>query len=129
MAYEYRTPGLSFGNHTANADYSAASAQYRFVTTDGSKGITYTGDGALAHGVLYNKPASGAAAQVELLGQILKVRAGGTVAAGANVASDANGQAVTATTGEYILGEALEAGVSGQIISVLTFSGGGGLVP
>lgn len=126
MAYEYRARERAFSSHTANADYSADAAQYRFVTTDGSGGVSYTGDGALAHGVLYNKPASGEAAEVALLGDILRVRAGGTIAAGANVASDANGQAVTATSGEVILGECLEGGASGQIISVLTFSGGAG---
>lgn len=121
MAYEVCL--LSFGGWRAASDLSAA--QHHFVTHDGAE-VDLTGDGALAHGVVYNKPAAGEAAAVQLLGGILRVEAGGTIAAGANVASNAAGEAVTATAGEVILGEALEAGADGQIISVLTFSGGAG---
>ena len=45
------------------------------------------------------------------------VRANGTIAKGATVASDANGLAVTTASGVFT---ALEAGVAGQIINVIS---------
>jgi len=46
------------------------------------------------------------------------ISSGGTIARGAAVASNATGQAVTATTGNIILGTATEAAVSGQVITI-----------
>jgi hypothetical protein len=47
-----------------------------------------------------------------------KVQYGGTVTAGDKLASDANGKAVTATTGQSVVGIALVSGVSGDIGSM-----------
>lgn len=76
-------------------------------------------------GVLQNKPGTGSisgvnhAAVVRILG-ISKVIAGGTVAVGDWLTSDANGKAVATTTaGDYVIGRSLNAGSSGDIISVL----------
>jgi hypothetical protein len=52
------------------------------------------------------------------------VEAGGTIAAGAAVQTDANGDALTAATGDVVLGYALEAGVDGQIIAIELIQGG-----
>lgn len=45
-------------------------------------------------------------------------KAGGSIAAGAELATDANGKAVTADEGDYILAIALEAGSSNDVIKV-----------
>ena len=95
--------------------------------------------GEAVFGVLQDKPESGRAGAVAVGGAV-KVIAGGNVAAGAKVKTDANGKAVTATAatvntantgaasdavvGSYVFGTALVAGVSGDIITVeLTHEG------
>ena len=52
------------------------------------------------------------------------VTAGGTIAAGAAVQTDASGDALTAASGDVILGYAREAGVDGQIIEIEMIQGG-----
>lgn len=49
---------------------------------------------------------------------ISKVKLGGTVAGGDEIAFSATGRGVVATTGNYIIGTAQSAGVSGDIIPV-----------
>lgn len=115
------------GNQTretfiAGQDLSAN--QFHFVTMASDGQIDPTGDGAAADGVLVNTPAAqGDAATVVVAGRVI-VEAGGNIAVGANVASNAAGEAVTAATNDIILGKALEAGVDGQIISIDFFRGG-----
>ena len=46
------------------------------------------------------------------------VKAGGTIAKGAEIAADATGKAVTATAGQFVIGTALEAAVEGQLFYV-----------
>jgi hypothetical protein len=104
----------------AGADLSAA--QFRFVTA-GATGVTLTGAGEAADGVLLNDPANDAAATVVVFGRVI-VEAGGTITAGAEVTADADGKVVAATTGDIVLGKALEAGVDGQLISVDFYKGG-----
>ena len=106
--------------YTAGADLSAA--QFHFVTAT-ARSVALTGDGAAADGVLLNNPANGGAATVVVFGRVV-VEAGGTIAAGAQVASNAAGEAVTAATGDIVLGKALEAGVDGQLISIDFYKGG-----
>ena len=75
-----------------------------------------TGDGAKADGVLQNKPAaSGRAATVGIDG-VTKVRVGAAVTAGDDLASDSTGRAVTATTGDIIIGRALEDGSAANVV-------------
>lgn len=101
----------------AGADLSTK--QYYFVSVSADGQIDPTGDGAYAVGVLQNKPAAaGRAATVAIAGKV-KVECGGTVTRGGPVASDANGKAVDAATGDVILGEALETGASGSVIAIL----------
>jgi len=50
------------------------------------------------------------------------VGAAGGIAAGALLASDAAGRAITAATGQYVFGIAREGGVAGQIISARLLS-------
>jgi len=108
-----------FKSFEAGADLSAK--QFYFVSVSADGQIDATGDGAYAVGVLQDKPAAqGRAAQVATtFGDIVKVVCGGTVTRGGPVASDANGAAVNAASGDVILGEALETGASGEIISIV----------
>lgn len=106
--------------YVAGADLSEA--QFRFVTA-GATGVTLTGAGEAADGVVINDPASGGAATVVVFGRVI-VEAGGNILAGAEVTAGANGVVVAATTGDIVLGKAAEAAVSGQLITVDFFKGG-----
>jgi hypothetical protein len=101
----------------ANADLSTK--QNLFVVINSSGNVAVAGDGADADGVLMNEPAAaGRAAEVAISG-IVPVLCGGTVTAGDQVSSSAAGKAVTAGTGDYVLGRATETGADGEIIGVL----------
>lgn len=115
MAYENLKSCLS--GIGASADLSAK--QYFIVVIDSNGQCAVCGDGANASGVLQNKPgAAGRACHISGPGSVTKVEAGGTIAMGANVASDANGNAVTAASGDYILGICVDGGDSGELVSV-----------
>lgn len=103
----------------ASADLSAS--QFRFVSVDSSGQLAVTGAGALTLGVLQDKPAAaGRASEVGLLNGSgrLKVTAGGTVAAGDKVMSDATGRAIVATLANHVNGMALKAAVVGDLIEI-----------
>lgn len=102
----------------ASADLSAK--QFTFVALDAAGKVASPSAGAFADGVLFNNPKSGEPASVALTpGKVLKVKCGGNIAAGAEIATDANGAAITATTSGHIkVGKALEAGVSGRVIEI-----------
>lgn len=115
---------LTMGNATAN--YSAAGI-HRFVVVGASRAVTLAGAGVRPDGVLQNKPTTTEAAVIEPLGRIQKIELGATVADGAEVASDATGRAITATTGDIIAGQVLTGGAVGEFVDCLTFNGGGGV--
>lgn len=98
---------------------SAAITQFRFVTVASGTGkVAHTGAGALATGVaLAATTAADQVLPVAYDGRVM-VAAAGTIAVGGNVASNASGQAVAASTGNIILGVATEAAVNGQLITV-----------
>lgn len=102
----------------AAADYSAK--QYFLVKQTASDTATLAGAGEDVIGVIANKPRSGELASVQSISGSLtiKVVLGGTVAIGAPLKSDANGKAITATTGNKAFGRAMIAGVAGDIIEV-----------
>ena len=102
----------------AGADLSAS--QYRFVEQTNTGAVTVCDTaGEKALGVLQNDPALGQAATIAY-GGIVRVEAGGVIAIGDNIATDALGRAVNATNGQTILGEAMSAtSAAGQIVSVL----------
>ena len=106
------------------AGESLAAAQFKFVTLE-SDGQVDLADSAGENciGILLNSPASGAAATVALTGKVM-VTAGGTIAAGAAVATDAAGDAVTAASTNIIMGYALEAAVDGQTMAIELIQGG-----
>ena len=101
-----------------------SSAQFKFVTLE-SDGEVDLADSAGENcvGVLINDPAAAEAATVVMSGKVM-VTAGDTIAAGAAVATDDSGDAVTASTGNIVMGYATEAGVDGQIIAIELIQGG-----
>ncbi|MEM7806281.1 MAG: hypothetical protein AAF545_15330, partial [Pseudomonadota bacterium] len=101
----------------AGADLSAV--QFHFVVIDSDAQISAAGNGAAAVGVLQNKPAAAGRGASVAVGGVTRVECGGTIAAGADIGSDANGNAVAATTGDTILGVATEGGASGEIIAMI----------
>lgn len=102
----------------AGADLSAK--QFFFVSVAADGQVDPTGDGLLADGVLLNDPAAAGRAAEVCIGGITRVECGTVgVTAGDDIASDANGNAVTAATGDIILGTALETGADGEVISII----------
>lgn len=116
MAFE--CIGSTIPGVEASADLSAD--QFKLVIIDSNGQAALAGAGVAVDGVLQNKPsAQGQAATVWGVGSVSKVVAGAAVAAGAAVTPDASGLAVTAASGDYILGRALEAATaSGDLIAV-----------
>lgn len=105
--------------YLAGADLSAK--QYTFVTSDGDE-VTTTGAGEAATGVLWNDPESGRAASVVRGGEPM-VYAGAAIAVGAEIASDADGKAVTALSTDVILGVARTAATAEDELVTITFYG------
>lgn len=102
----------------ASGDLSAS--QFKFMKVNSSGQAVNSGAGEAAVGVLQDDPRAAGRPAVIAISGVVKVRAGGTIAAGAAVASDADGDAIAATTaGHIVLGTAIVGGASGEIISVL----------
>ena len=99
---------------------SLASYQYSFVKIDSSGLLALPSAGGYAVGVLQEKPTAGSPGSVCSPGNVTKVMCGaGGFNAGGDVATDASGYAVAATSGHYVLGIALEAGVNGFLATIL----------
>jgi hypothetical protein len=119
MAYE--KPGHPKPSVTAAADLSSGK-QFRFVkhTADNAVNVCSAATDCPS-GVLQDGPKSGDPADVMTMG-LTKVIAGGTIAAGDRVGTDANGAAVKLTEGtdttKYIAGRAEQAAVTGDIFTV-----------
>jgi len=114
MAFEgilMNIPGI-----VAGSDLSAK--QFHAVKLTGELAIGVAGSGDLALGVLQNDPLQGDASAVAYAG-VSKVKTGANVAVGNRLAPDASGALVPAGSGDFPIGVALEAGVSGDVISVL----------
>jgi hypothetical protein len=114
MAYEESAVMITV---PANGDLSAS--QFKFVAVNSSGRLVASGAGAGAIGVLQDDPRAAGRPGLVAIGGVVKVKAEGTIAAGAAVASDADGGAVVAASGNVILGTAMTGGVNGDIISVL----------
>jgi hypothetical protein len=83
----------------------------------GTTGIAPAGAAAVVIGVIVQGAAVGMNTTYQFKG-IAKVRLGGTVTMGASIASSAAARGVAATTGQFAIGKAREAGVANQYISV-----------
>lgn len=124
----------SYVNISRPAGADLSTKQYTFVKVNSSGQAVSAAAGEAAIGVLQNEPTSGQTATVQVAG-IAKVKAGGNVTAGARVAADADGKAVTATLGRTntsdagaaadpligsnVMGIALEGGANNDVIAVL----------
>jgi hypothetical protein len=121
MAYENR--GTNLPGIVAAADYSAA--PHRFVSINNAAKAALVAAGARIDGVMENNPVADQAVSIMGPGSVAKVEASAAIALGADVASAADGKAVTAASGNYIAGRALTvAGAAGELVSVwLTLPG------
>jgi len=108
---------VKMASFPANADLSAS--QYCFVSVNSSGKVAVTGDGLSADGILQNDPAAADREAAVAIGGRSKVKLGGTVAAGDDVGSDSTGRAVTAATGDVILGKCVEGGAVNNIGSII----------
>ncbi len=114
MAFEERLETISI-----EAGQDLSTKQYRFMVlaTDGQ--IDPAGTAGLdCIGVLQDKPAAIGRAACVATGGTTKALAGATVAKGAKIATDNVGRAITAATGNYIMGTAITGGAVGEVISV-----------
>jgi hypothetical protein len=94
-------------------------AQYKLITQAGA--LAGAGVPAFA---LQDKPNTGQNGTIALAG-ISKVVYGATVALGAKLASNASGLAITATTGNTVVGIARVAGVANDVGSMFVTASGG----
>lgn len=101
--------------YIAGADLSAA--QYLFVTSDGDE-VTVTGAGEAATGVLFNAPVAADAATVVRGGEVNVYVGTGGLTIGAEVASDASGKAVAATSTDVVVGIARTAAAAGGLATI-----------
>ena len=101
--------------YIAGADLSAA--QYLFVTSDGDE-VTATGVGEAATGVLFNAPVQNDAATVVRGGEVNVYVGTGGLTIGAEVASDAAGKAVAATSTDEVVGIARTAAAAGGLATI-----------
>jgi len=101
----------------AGADLSAQ--QFRGVKVN-SSGLAVVANATDLNqiGVLQNNPGNGQTGTIRITG-VTKAKAGGTVAAGDRVTTDANGAFITATTGKQVCGIALTGAASGDVFTVL----------
>jgi len=107
---------------TLEASGDLSTKQYRFVTIDSNGQAAVATRGALAAGILQDKPAAiNRAGSVRTVScTVSKVVLGGTVTKGQALVADANGAAVNASSSDNAyLGFALEGGASGQIVAML----------
>ena len=110
---------------TFEAGEDLSAAQFHFVTLEADGQVDLAdAAGENAIGVLLNAPAAvGRAATVCVSGKVM-VEAGAAVTAGDALQTNAAGEAITAASGDYVLGYALEDGVDGQIIAMEMIQGG-----
>jgi hypothetical protein len=114
MAFKADMTVMSF-----EAGVDLSSKRYTFVSMSSDGQIDPTGDGAIALGVLQDEPAAAGRAAAVCTAGTTMITAGGTIAAGAELASDANGKAVTAATNDIILGTALKGAAADEIVQML----------
>jgi hypothetical protein len=112
--------GLAGSNTGGTTGGASGSGQYLAVvlTAAGRTVAVAAAIGAQIYGILQNKPALGQAADVGIIG-ITKAVAGGTIAAGAALMTNASGALITWTAGSGYaqIGTAIEAAVSGQVFT------------
>lgn len=114
---------MAYSNVIKNAtDYLAegdlSAEQYTFMKRGTGQTVVQAGAGEAALGVLWNDPAAADRVAVVVTGGRPHVYAGGAVADGAEIAADANGEAVTAVSTDVVLGIALHAAADGELVQI-----------
>lgn len=110
----------SFQKHRSKSIVSTGDLSakiYHAVKLDSSAQVVIAGAGE-GMGIVMNAPAAGEFAEVALLGGGALVELGATVAIGAELAANAAGEIITATSGDIVLGLAMAAGVDGDIVEI-----------
>lgn len=112
------TPLIHDGSQTtAAADLSAA--QYKAVKLTAARSVNLASTGGEAiYGILQNNPTSGQAADVGIFGISKALIGAAGCAAEDSLMTDTTGAFTTKTSTNAVVAVALEAGVSGDIISV-----------
>lgn len=105
----------------AGADLSAK--QFTFVKLDTNAEVVPAGNGEQAFGVCLVGALEDNVATVVVQGKTM-VKCGATVTAGGAVGIDAGSLAVNAASTDIIMGYAMEAGVTNQIIAIELIQGG-----
>ena len=105
------------GQTTAAADLSSSQFYAVKITAARSVNLANSG-GEFIYGILQNKPTSGQAADVGILG-VSKAVAGAAFSAGAALMTNTSAQLITATGTNHRIATAIEAATAaGQIITV-----------
>lgn len=112
----FSNPVQNISVFAANADLSAN--QFYAVKLGSNGKLALCGAGEAAMGILQDKPVADGFGTVMTVG-VTKAKAGGTIAAGAMVMSNAAGKMVTATGTNAVVGLAMSAAADGDIFSVL----------
>lgn len=107
----------SLMTYTRKSSGDLSASQYKFVKQASTGRVSACGAGESAFGVLLNDPSAIDQEALVAIGGITKVLAGGTVAIGSLVQSDASGRAVD-SAGGVILGEAVSGGSVGSVMSI-----------
>jgi len=95
---------------------------FAVIDTDGK--IAVAGDGVLVVGTITEEAVAGASATFST-GFILKAVCAEAIDHGAKVASDTNGKAVNAASGDYVVGVAInETTMADQLIEILALHAG-----
>lgn len=102
---------------TAGADLSSSQFLGVKLSTSADRTVILVAASTdIPYGVVQNKPTSGQAADVGIVG-VTKVKAGGTVTRGDSLMFNGSGLAVTATGSNVVWGYALESAVNNQIMT------------
>lgn len=120
-----------FGNQqlypAARAAADLRSFQYRIVRFSAADGVNVASNDVSADafeipsGVLQNNPNSGQACSIAYMGHS-KVVAGAAIAARELITTNGSGKAVEATSGDIVIGRAIEAaGAENDVIGVMLF--------
>ena len=111
-------------NRSYNSSGDLSAAQFKFVKLDGADVVIAATLGENCIGVCMNNPTAGTEATVCVTGKVMVKVGAATIAAGAQVGTDANALAITSASGKRIMGYATEAGAVGQIIAIELIQGG-----
>ena len=108
---------IKIGMLLANASF-LTTGQFRFGTINSSGKVALTSSGGRADGTVQNNPDTDQAVEFEIFG-VSMVEYGGSITAGSEVKSGSSGVAVAHAGSGFVVGVALETGVSGDIRPVL----------